>query len=166
MKYLEVRKKRLNLVLNQIKKNPDTWDQNTWDCRTKACFCGWGRRFSKGFGRLRINQNPNITYSKEEDVMIFKYLVKRLIKLLSVMIGNKNPEFAGYLLHVISPFVRFNLNQFDDLSGSSASYILFGAFFFRLHLESASSLFSHKNSLKDLEYQAQLLCEVKENVET
>lgn len=35
-------------ILDQIDAHPETWNQNTWDCETAACFAGWAVRFSGG----------------------------------------------------------------------------------------------------------------------
>lgn len=35
-------------VLDQIDRDPKSWNQGTWDCGTAACFAGWAVRLAGG----------------------------------------------------------------------------------------------------------------------
>lgn len=41
-------KKNFKKVLDQIRKHPETWNQETWHCDTNHCFFGWAQMLSKG----------------------------------------------------------------------------------------------------------------------
>ena len=40
-------RKRMQAVIDQIEAHPETWDQGSWRCGSKACFAGWAENHAK-----------------------------------------------------------------------------------------------------------------------
>lgn len=140
MAYLEVRKRRLNKVLNHIKQNPQLWNQSQWECGTVACFCGWGKRFSRGFGQVHCQPGIFVENARDnKNKANFSKKIKRLSHLLSVVVKTSLGSKKERLLID------------DDMRLDRNSYPLFGAFYFRLNSIDANQLFDMDNSLHDLE---------------
>lgn len=141
MAYQTVRQRRLEKVLTQIKAHPETWTQRSWECGTSACFCGWARRFSKGFGK-----SPKVYYNfprLSEALQSFDLLptkILRLKKLLYVLVKSKS--FWNYFEYEVSRGWYYTITD---------RMVLFGAFYFRLPVYVANELFKPDNKLEDLE---------------